>query len=76
MGDIGKSSISRSSILTLKRQRSLDVGTNGGFTIDVRTSVKVSHDVFGDDEMESIPGFETSHQDLFEDEMQTRMEAL
>lgn len=26
--------------------------------------------------MESIPGFETSHQDLFEDEMQTRMEAL
>lgn len=64
IGDIKKSTTSRSFIQTSKRQRSTDVGTNSGAVIDIRTISRTTYDIFGNDEMENIHAFKPSHQDL------------
>lgn len=66
MGNIGKSTISWSSTKTSKRQRSSDASTNG----------RVVDDILGDEDMENMFSSKSCHQDLFENEMRMRVEAL
>lgn len=66
ISDIGRTTISRSSMWTSKKQTNTNIGTSSGAIADI----------FGNIDMENIIVLESSCQNVFEDEMRTRMDAL
>lgn len=63
MGDVRRSTISKSFTQAFKRQRTIDVGSNNG----------AMDDILDDNEMENIYASQPSLQELFENEVRTRI---